>query len=200
MLQTSGHKQWTVHEPVHTDPLASQPWTGHRAAITQRVAGEPVIDTVLGPGDALYLPRGWVHSARAQGALSIHLTIGVSATTGMDVVRAVVDQLEDVAEFRKSLPMGTDPTDRHEMVAPATKIMAEPAETLREHASDLSEDAATRLMQRYADRTRPVAVAAAGNAWCGRTGGHNEGAVAHGLPATSNTAADASCCDCPTAP
>ena len=158
VLQTSGHKHWTVHEPVHADPLASQPWTDHRAAIAQRVAGEPVIDTVLGPGDALYLPRGWVHSARAQGALSVHLTIGVSATTGMDVLRAVVDQLEVVAEFRKSLPMGTDPTDRHEMVAAATKIMAELTETLREHASTLSEDVATRLAQRYADRTRPVAV------------------------------------------
>ena len=54
--------------------------------------------------------------------------------------------------------MGTDPTDRHEMVAAATKIMAELAETLRDHAATLSEDAATRLAQRYADRTRPVAV------------------------------------------
>ena len=80
VLQTSGHKHWTVHEPVHADPLASQPWTDHRDAIAQRVKDEPVIDTVLSPGDALYLPRGWVHSARALGALSIHLTIGVSTS------------------------------------------------------------------------------------------------------------------------
>jgi ribosomal protein L16 Arg81 hydroxylase len=158
VLQASGRKHWTVHEPVHTDPLASQPWTDHRDAIAQRVTDESVIDTVLGPGDALYLPRGWVHSARALGALSIHLTIGVSATTGMDVLRAVVDQLENIAEFRKPLPMGIDPTDRHELMATATKIMAEMTETMREHAFAFSEDAATRLTQRHANRTRPVAV------------------------------------------
>ena len=42
----------------------------------------PVIDTVLSAGDALYLPRGWVHSAQALDTTSIHLTIGVSAVTG----------------------------------------------------------------------------------------------------------------------
>lgn len=65
VLQASGQKRWIVHEPVHVDPLPSQPWTEHRAAIADRVAGAPVIDTVLSEGDALYLPRGWIHSAQA---------------------------------------------------------------------------------------------------------------------------------------
>ena len=158
VLQTFGHKHWTVHEPVHADPLASQPWTDHREAITERVKDEPVIDTVLSPGDALYLPRGWVHSARTLGGLSIHLTIGVSTLTGMDVVRAVADQLENVGDFRKSLPMGIDLTDQNEMMATTTKIIAELTETMRDCAPDLGEDAATRLAHRYAARTRPVSV------------------------------------------
>ncbi len=158
VLQTSGSKHWTVHQPVHTDPLPSQPWTDHRAAIARRVEDDPVIDTVLGPGDALYLPRGWVHSAQALGALSIHLTIGVSSLTGMDVIRAVVDQLETVGEFRTSLPLGIDATDQNEMAARTTKLIAELAETLRDRTSELSEDGATRLARRFADRTRPVAV------------------------------------------
>ncbi len=158
VLQAAGQKHWTVHEPVHVDPLVSQPWTEHRQAVTERVKDEPVIDTVLGPGDALYLPRGWVHSAQAMDALSIHLTIGVSALTGMDVVRAVVDQLEGVADFRRSLPMGIDPADRSEMTATATKLVAELIEAFRERGSVLSEEAATRLAHGFADRTRPVAV------------------------------------------
>ena len=85
VLQASGQKRWIVHEPVHDHPLPSQPWTQHRAAIAERVTGEPVIDTVLSAGDALYLPRGWVHSAQALDTTSIHLTIGVSAVTGLDV-------------------------------------------------------------------------------------------------------------------
>jgi bifunctional lysine-specific demethylase and histidyl-hydroxylase NO66 len=158
VLQAAGRKHWTIHEPVHRDPLASQPWTDHRDAIARRVADAPVIDTVLGPGDALYLPRGWIHSARAEETLSIHLTIGVSAVTRMDVLRAVVDQLAGIDEFRTSLPMGSDFTDADEMTGTASKIIAELTETLRDRTSELGERTATRLARHYADRTRPVAV------------------------------------------
>jgi ribosomal protein L16 Arg81 hydroxylase len=158
VLQIAGRKHWTVHEPVHADPLASQPWTDHRAAIAERVKAEPTIDTVLGPGDALYLPRGWVHSARALGQVSIHLTIGVSILTGIDVLRAVVDQLERVADLRKSLPMGIDATDQNELTAMTTKLIAEVTETMRERTMELGEEGAARLAQRFAERTRPVSV------------------------------------------
>ena len=158
VLQTDGRKHWTVHEPVHADPLPSQPWTDHREAIANRVKDEPIIDTALCPGDALYLPRGWVHSAQALGARSIHLTIGVSTLTGLDVVRAVVDQLEDIVDFRKSLPMGIDPSDPSEMMATTTKLIAELTAIMRDRTSELGEDAATRLARQFADRTRPVAV------------------------------------------
>lgn len=158
VLQTAGTKHWTVHEPVHVDPLGTQPWTDHRDAITRRVQDEPVVDAVLNPGDALYLPRGWIHSARALGETSVHLTIGVAPFTGMDVVRAVVDQLEGVADFRRSLPAAVDVTDQSEMVATVTKLVAELTDRLRDHASELGEEAATRMRSRYADRTRPVAV------------------------------------------
>jgi hypothetical protein len=158
VLQTSGTKRWIVHEPVHADPLTSQPWTQHRAAIAERVGGAPVLDTVLQAGDALYLPRGWVHSARALKCTSIHLTIGVSSLTALDVARAVVDQLATTDSFRRSLPMGTDPADRDLMTAAASKVIAEMADTLRDHASVLGEATAGQLSRRHAARTRPAAV------------------------------------------
>lgn len=158
VLQTAGTKHWAVHEPVHVDPLGTQPWTDHRDAIARRVEDEPVVDAVLSPGDALYLPRGWIHSARALGETSIHLTIGVAPFTGMDVVRAIVDQLEGVAGFRRSLPLAVDVTDQSEMAATATKLVAELTDRLRDHASELGEEAATRMRSRFAERTRPVAV------------------------------------------
>ncbi|MBJ7337025.1 cupin domain-containing protein [Mycolicibacterium sp.] len=158
VLQTGGSKHWKVYQPVHTDPLATQPWTDHRDAIAQRVEDEPVIDAVLGPGDALYLPRGWIHSAEALGALSIHLTIGVSSLTALDLVQAVVDQLRDVEDYRRSLPLAIDPTDHGDMTARATKLVAELTETLRDRSTELGEGAATRLAWRFADRTRPSAI------------------------------------------
>ena len=158
VLQAAGQKRWIVHEPVHDDPLPSQPWTDHRTAITERVSGEPVIDTVLSAGDALYLPRGWIHSAQALDTTSIHLTIGVSALTCLDVVQAVVDTLTTIGEFRKSLPVGIDPADHDEMTAMATKIVAQVVDTMRHRAAEVSEGAAARLSQRHAERTRPVSV------------------------------------------
>jgi ribosomal protein L16 Arg81 hydroxylase len=158
VLQAAGQKRWIVHEPVHDHPLPSQPWTQHRAAIAERVTDDSVIDTVLSEGDALYLPRGWVHSAQALDTTSIHLTIGVSAVTGLDVASAVVDQLSTVDAFRKSLPLGSDPTDQDEIIAAVTKVMAEMVDTLRDEAAMLSGGAAAQLMQRHAERTRPVSV------------------------------------------
>ncbi|MGE2836146.1 cupin domain-containing protein [Mycobacterium sp. SMC-4] len=159
VLQTAGHKHWTVHAPVHVDPLPSQPWTDHRDAVARRAADDdPVIDTVLSPGDALYLPRGWVHSARAEDTVSIHLTVGVSPTTPLDILRALVDQLEGSEHFRASLPMGPDPADRDEMTATATKYLAELTGALRDGMSELGEAVATRLARGHAERTRPVAV------------------------------------------
>jgi ribosomal protein L16 Arg81 hydroxylase len=158
VLQTAGQKRWIVHDPVHPDPLPSQPWTDHRAAITDRVAGDAVIDAVLSPGDALYLPRGWIHSAQALETTSIHLTIGVSPVTAVDVVRAVVDTLATVDEFRASLPMGIDPAEHGTMAAMATKIMTDVAETMRYRAGEITQGAAARLSRRHAERTRPVPI------------------------------------------
>ncbi|MCV7344638.1 cupin domain-containing protein [Mycolicibacterium rhodesiae] len=158
VLQISGQKRWVVHEPVHAHPLPSQPWTQHRAAIDDRVQGEPVIDTVLTAGDALYLPRGWVHAAQALDSTSIHLTIGVSATTGLDVARAVLDELSTVEAFRRSLPMGIAAADQDETLATVNKVMAEVVSALRDNAATLSGGAAARLSDRYAGLTRPIAV------------------------------------------
>lgn len=158
VLQTAGHKRWIVHEPVFAHPLPSQPWTDHRDAIAERATGTPVIDTVLAPGDALYLPRGWVHCAQALDTTSIHLTIGCSPVTRLDVARAVVDQLAAVEAFRESLPMGTDPADRDDIIATVTKVMAELAGTVRDDAASLSLGAAEQLTRRHTARTRPVAV------------------------------------------
>ena len=158
VLQAAGQKRWLVHEPVHANPLPSQPWTDHRAAISDRVRGDPVIDAVLSPGDALYLPRGWVHSAQTLETTSIHLTIGVSPVTTLDVVHAVADTLASDAEFRKSLPMGIDPADHGTMAAMANKIMTEVADTMRFRAAEVTTAAAARMSQQHAERTRPVPV------------------------------------------
>ncbi|ERK70408.1 cupin family protein, partial [Leifsonia aquatica ATCC 14665] len=111
VLQIAGEKHWRIHEPVHTDPLRDQPWTDHRTAVAARAQETPAIDETFRPGDALYLPRGWIHSATALGELSIHLTVGVAAYTRTDIVEAAVATAADVPSLRASLPLGFDPDD-----------------------------------------------------------------------------------------
>ncbi|WP_020170986.1 cupin domain-containing protein [Gordonia polyisoprenivorans] len=158
VLQISGEKHWTVHAPVHLDPVDSQPWTDHREDIERRTDDPPVIDTVLRSGDALYLPRGWVHSARALGTTSIHLTIGTAALTALDVLGAVVEQLTDIRELRESLPMGIDLTDPDATAALVGKTLAAALEVVRDRSTEIESGAAEILAHRHADRTRPASV------------------------------------------
>ncbi|UUO04242.1 cupin domain-containing protein [Mycolicibacterium novocastrense] len=189
VLQVSGQKRWIVHEPVFEHPLPSQPWTGHRAAIERRVAGDaPVIDTVLEEGDALYLPRGWVHSAQALQMTSIHLTIGVSPVTAVDVARAVVDQLAADPTFRESLPVGG--ADADETMATVSKVMAEMVGSLRDDAATLGAGAAAHLSRRHADRTRPVAVRPLASLAAADRAGETMVRWRHGLSATVDRSGD----------
>ncbi|WP_431277537.1 cupin domain-containing protein [Leifsonia poae] len=111
VLQIHGQKHWTIHEPVHPDPLRDQPWSDHRAAVAARASRTPAIDATFEPGDVLYLPRGWIHSATALGGISIHLTIGVAAYTRDEIVREAIVRAAESAALRSSLPLGFDPAD-----------------------------------------------------------------------------------------
>ncbi|MGW1296143.1 cupin domain-containing protein [Streptomyces sp. NPDC002533] len=116
VLQIEGAKRWVIHEPVLPDPLRDQPWTDHRAAVADRAAhGTPHLDTMLRPGDVLYLPRGWLHSAQAQGQVSVHLTLGVHAWTryalAEQLTRAALAALGDDVSMRRSLPLAEQATD-----------------------------------------------------------------------------------------
>lgn len=95
VLQFAGEKHWHIHDPVFPLPLRSQPNHLHSAAITEAAQGEPTLDVVLRPGDCLYLPRGYLHSATALGGVSGHLTIGLPAWTRHSVAEQVLALVGD---------------------------------------------------------------------------------------------------------
>lgn len=111
ILQIDGRKQWIVHEPVFLHPLRTQPWGDHRDAVAGRTREGSAIDTVLEPGDVLYLPRGYIHSAKALGGTCIHLTVGVQPYTRQTLVEAIAALAADDHLLRRSLPLGIDITD-----------------------------------------------------------------------------------------
>lgn len=111
VLQIAGSKRWVVSEPVLEHPLPDQTWDRRKHAVAARAAEPSLLDTVLRPGDALYLPRGFLHSATAQGELSIHLTVGVHPVTGYRLAELLLQLLKDDPDIRRSLPMAVDLAD-----------------------------------------------------------------------------------------
>ena len=155
VLQVSGRKHWTIHPPVVDDPLGNQPFEAFEAEIAERVSDEPLIDTVLEPGDALYLPRGTVHSALALGETSIHLTVGVHPLTRYELVRFLLDAVQDDAQLRTSLPMGVDLADPDVLAPHLMTTVAALQEALADvSTARIAERIGTNLMQ----RTRPQAI------------------------------------------
>lgn len=121
VLQIEGTKRWIIHEPVLPDPLRDQVWTDRRSEVANAAKGEASIDTVLEPGDVLYLPRGWLHAAEAQGEVSIHLTLGIHSWTryalAEQLAQAALAVLHDDPEMRRTLPLGVDgPTGEVDLV------------------------------------------------------------------------------------
>jgi hypothetical protein len=156
VLQLAGEKRWIVHDPVHEWPLRTQSWTQHRARVAEAAAtAEPTIDAVLGPGDALYLPRGFLHSAEALGDVSAHLTVGIHVVTRHALVEALVAEAEDVTELREALPVGLDlsaPDDLDDDLATTIELLVDRLRAVK------AETVASRLERTLAGSMRPAPI------------------------------------------
>jgi hypothetical protein len=160
VLQVAGQKHWTIHEPVLRDPLRTQVWTDRREEVAAAAARAPVIDAVLEPGDVLYLPRGFLHSATALGEISAHLTIGVHSVTRWGAAEAALDLVRTLAaedpELRGSLPLGVDLADPDALRDDVTAVV----EGLREWLGRVDPaEVADRLRARTWAQVRPEPVA-----------------------------------------
>ncbi len=182
VVQVAGEKHWRVRPPVLDAPLRSQPWTERREEVRAAAREDPAIDAVLRPGDVLYLPRGWLHSATALGGTSIHLTFGVHVWTVRhlvdDLLRAVRRRLDDDPAARLSLPLGTDPLD------PATALdrralVRDAVESALDAVTDDELAAALASRARAAQRSEPMGVLAQHAAATDGVGAHTWRARRH---------------------
>ncbi|KJC64973.1 cupin domain-containing protein [Agreia bicolorata] len=157
VLQIAGEKRWRIHSPVHPDPLADQPWSQYSKAVADEAKNAPVIDEVLRPGDALYLPRGWIHSAEALGDTSVHLTIGMSAFTRADLVALVSARTRADASLRSSLPLGLDLGDPDALADVLAETVADLVAAIQRDPVTPAAAAAS-LARRLTNVTRPEPV------------------------------------------
>ncbi len=101
ILQLAGRKRWTIHKPTRPDPLRGDAFEPPpQDAVPERVE-------ILEDGDVLYLPRGWIHAPTPLEP-SLHLTIGIVHPTGAGFLTWLVEQLEENAEVRASMPLRGD--------------------------------------------------------------------------------------------
>lgn len=68
VVQIAGRKEWTVY---------GAPADGHWRPGTVPEPGEPLLRTVIGAGDVLYVPRGAPHTATGDEGLSVHLALTI---------------------------------------------------------------------------------------------------------------------------
>ena len=62
--------------------------------------GDHVWQELIGPGDVLYVPRGEAHDAVGEVKPSVHLTFGIYAPNGIDVLNWMVQQARNNVVFR----------------------------------------------------------------------------------------------------
>jgi hypothetical protein len=123
VLQVHGRKLWQVWDAAVPFPLAHQKQLPPGAEAPTEA---PLVDAELGPGDCLYVPRGFRHAARTAETASLHLTVGMLTRNWDSLLREVVELATEEAWFREGLPVGyaSDP-------ATLTASLSERVEELR---------------------------------------------------------------------
>ncbi len=104
VLQIQGRKLWSIYNPVIKLPSDIFP----RGNYSKNDIGDADLQLVLEQGNMLYLPRGYVHSARCTDELSIHLTIGLHPVCGFSLVKSLASDAELNELFRSSIPFEFD--------------------------------------------------------------------------------------------
>jgi lysine-specific demethylase/histidyl-hydroxylase NO66 len=97
ICQIEGQKRWPVGRPLYAHPLDN--------GVPDQAAPTPVWDDVLAPGDALFVPRGWLHQPCCTASPSIHLTFSPMRPTGVDLLKDVLATLEQETVVRSDLPL-----------------------------------------------------------------------------------------------
>mmetsp|Transcript_20852 Transcript_20852/g.60698 ORF Transcript_20852/g.60698 Transcript_20852/m.60698 type:complete len:573 (-) Transcript_20852:274-1992(-) len=130
VVQVHGEKTWRVYREVPIPyPYPNEQVGKNGMPVPDRVLrGDLAVETVLRPGDVLYIPRGWVHEATTRGRAgkdannnnkaggggtkiispSYHVTIALATfdwSLSQMLATATKMTLDDVPEHRMAMPL-----------------------------------------------------------------------------------------------
>jgi len=108
MCQLEGSKRWRLYGPREEGERLPRTSSGNFA---EEEVGSPILETVLHPGDLLYLPRGTIHQGNClPEEHSLHVTISCYQLNSWSdlleklVPAALARAAEEDGEFREGLP------------------------------------------------------------------------------------------------
>ena len=141
IMQIEGSKNWRLYHSAAECPLLGSPQPSFSAADLP----EPV-NITLQKGDALYIPRGWVHDAETTDERSLHLTIGIHPTQWVDLVSKTLAALSlTQPSLRRALPPGF--LSKPHLVDRLQEQFVQLIDTVKEHG--LVENACTILQHEF---------------------------------------------------
>jgi len=124
ILQIEGRKRWRIWRSDAAPPLDSLPALtfetskrirndyrgtpfGGRGVPDREIEGKTEWNLDLGPGEMIYVPRGWAHEVWTEDSHSAHLTFGFHLVSWVDLLMTVVAQgSRRHGAIRESLPIG----------------------------------------------------------------------------------------------
>lgn len=110
IVQVEGRKHWRVFEPTLVNtPIQAMECNLAACEPPDPGSDAPYCDCGLEQGDVLYVPRGHWHYAVAETP-SIHLTVGLTSASGIDLLSWITAELmRDEEFFRKDMPVAMAP-------------------------------------------------------------------------------------------
>lgn len=129
-VQLQGEKTWLLYPPPVPCPLDNSGDNEY----DDLLATEPLLRATLRPGDLLYVPRGFLHAVSTGAEPSLHVTLGLTAITWLDVLKPM---MENQSVFREAVPsafLDAD-GDRESLAASLSErlmLLADPSHFLKE--------------------------------------------------------------------
>jgi ribosomal protein L16 Arg81 hydroxylase len=106
VLQIAGRKKWELYGFNKQFPL------GDDAKAHGNPPQVPIWEGILEEGDLLYMPRGCWHKALPDVEPTLHITVGVYNSHGLELMKYLSTQLRENIHFRQDLPRFASYTER----------------------------------------------------------------------------------------
>jgi ribosomal protein L16 Arg81 hydroxylase len=135
-LQLEGFKKWNFYPPTRALPLRRSKLFPRRCDAvppSPPLTGTPALSVRVGPGDFVYIPRGWWHVVEPEPGPCLSLNPTVYSATIQDFLQWLIDELSAADSCRKHVPLEQD----------------EQAALLAEVLTDITSRLAPKTIQQY---------------------------------------------------